>query len=191
MPDPGPERPATPQPADHPEEDQPITKISVVCTGNICRSPMGEVMLAQALRESNNPAHQNITVNSCGLGDWHVGDGADPRAVDELKTHGYDGSKHVAATFGPEHADADLFLAMDKSHASGLKRLGIDPLKIHLFRAFDPASVTVERPHPEVADPYYDSQSDFEEAAREIEAAVPGILEFLDAIAAEGGNPTE
>lgn len=169
-----------PDPVD-PESYPSISKVTVVCTGNICRSPMGEIMLAHALRDSDDPKLQAITINSCGLGDWHVGDGADPRAVEQLKESGYDGSQHVAATFGPEHADADLFLAMDKGHVSGLKRKGVDPELIHLYRGFDPSSVTVAQPHPEVEDPYYGTKSDFAEAAKEIEAAVPGIVEFLSA----------
>lgn len=165
-----------------PESLPPVSLVTVVCTGNICRSPMGEVILADALATSENPEHHKIKVNSCGIGDWHVGDGADSRAVAELQARNHDGSRHIAATFGPEHANADVFLVMDKSHATGLKRLGVDPQKIHLFRAFDPASVTVDRPHPEVADPYYGSEADFTEAASEIEAAVPGIIEFLDSL---------
>lgn len=168
-----------------PDVDKPLTLITVVCTGNICRSPMGEIMLADALSKSDNPRLQQVAVNSCGLGDWHVGDGADPRAVKQLAEDGYDGTSHVAATFGPEHEQADIFLAMDKGHVSGLKRRGVNPQKIHLFRAFDPASVTVKRPHPEVADPYYGTEADFADAAHEIEAAVPGIVEFIDTLLAE------
>lgn len=171
-----------------PDAAKPLSLITVVCTGNICRSPMGEIMLADALAKSGDPRLQKVTVNSCGLGDWHVGDGADPRAVKQLADQGYDGSEHVAATFGPEHEAADIFLAMDKGHVTGLKRRGVDPQKIHLYRAFDPASVTVDRPHPEVADPYYGTEADFASAAEEIEAAVPGIVEFIESILDEQEN---
>src|SRR5699024_2477741 len=131
---------------------------------------MGEMMLGDALAMGDDPRLQNITGHACGLGAWHVVDGADARAVKQLADQGYDGTEHIAATFGPEHEAADIFLAMDKGLVTGLKRQGVDPQKIHLYRAFDPASVTVDRPHPEVADPYYGTEADFASAAEEIEA---------------------
>lgn len=161
-----------------------IKKITVVCTGNICRSPMGDVMLNKALADRGV---SGVTVNSCGLGGWHIGDGADPRAVKELADFGYDGSAHRAAQIGEEHLDADVFLAMDRGHVRGLKGLGVDPAKIYLFRAFDPHSFdATSQPDgvsslkaPEVADPYYDTDEAFTEVAAQIEHAVPGIIDHF------------
>ncbi|WP_426716744.1 low molecular weight protein-tyrosine-phosphatase [Corynebacterium auriscanis] len=163
-------------------------KISVVCTGNICRSPMGEVMLRSALEQAG--LADAVDVNSCGLGGWHVGDGADRRAVAQLKQDGYDGTAHVAAQFGPEHADADMFLAMDHGHVSGLIDNGVDPHKIYLFRAFDPASHTGEiddHNAPEVDDPYYGPDSGFATTAFEINNALPGITNFVRKQVEAGG----
>ncbi|MBC2681169.1 low molecular weight protein-tyrosine-phosphatase [Corynebacterium anserum] len=161
-----------------------ISQITVVCTGNICRSPMGDVMLNKALKEQGIP---DVVVNSCGLGGWHVGDSADPRAVRELQSCGYDGTRHVAAQIGDDHLEADAFLAMDRGHVRGLSRLGVDPAKIYLFRAFDPAVFDAAADSagfhslraPEVADPYYDDAAAFTTVARQIEAAVPGIITNL------------
>lgn len=161
-----------------------IKKITVVCTGNICRSPMGDVMLNKALADAGIT---DVVVNSCGLGGWHVGDGADPRAVRELTDFGYDGSAHRAAQIGDEHLDADVFLAMDRSHVRGLKGLGVDPAKIYLFRAFDPKSFdatsdpvgVASMKAPDVADPYYDEDEAFTEVAAQVEAAVPGIVDHF------------
>lgn len=161
-----------------------ISKITVVCTGNICRSPMGDVMLNKALEDQGIT---DVVVNSCGLGGWHIGDGADPRAVREMESFGYDGSRHVAAQIGEEHRDADAFLAMDRGHVRGLKGLGVDPAKIYLFRAFDPNVFDATNDPaglnslkaPEVADPYYDNDEAFTTVARQVEAAVPGIISQL------------
>lgn len=178
--------------------------ITVVCTGNICRSPMGEVILRAGLEEagiatSHSPAADAaessaaessaaaatpeapasadapVTLNSCGLGGWHIGDGADGRAVDELASLGYDGTAHRAAQLGPEHLGADLFLAMDDGHARGLRNAGVAPERIRLFRSFDANSPA----GAEVADPYYGHRSDFTEVGQQIEAAVPGIVEYV------------
>lgn len=161
-----------------------VKKITVVCTGNICRSPIGDVMLNKALSDAGM---NDVVVNSCGLGGWHVGEGADPRAVRELDSFGYDGSAHRAAQVGEEHLDADVFLAMDRGHVRGLKGLGVDPAKIYLFRAFDPdsfdATSDADNVHslraPEVSDPYYSEDAAFTEVAEQIEAAVPGIVEYF------------
>ncbi|WP_296108160.1 low molecular weight protein-tyrosine-phosphatase [uncultured Corynebacterium sp.] len=176
--------------------------ITVVCTGNICRSPMGEVILRAGLEEagiatSHSPAADAaddaatpgapasaeaaastdapVTLNSCGLGGWHIGDGADGRAVDELASLGYDGKAHRAAQLGPEHLGADLFLAMDDGHVRGLRNAGVAPERIRLFRSFDANSPA----GAEVADPYYGQRSDFTEVGQQIEAAVPGIVEYV------------
>lgn len=169
--------------------------ITVVCTGNICRSPMGEVILRAGLEEagiatshsaaadaaessaagSSASADAPVTLNSCGLGGWHIGDGADGRAVDELASMGYDGTAHRAAQLGPEHLGADLFLAMDDGHVRGLRNAGVAPERIRLFRSFDANSPA----GAEVADPYYGHRSDFTEVGQQIEAAVPGIVEYV------------
>ena len=149
--------------------EQQIRKITVVCTGNICRSPMGDVMLNAALQ---NAGISDVTVNSCGLAGYHIGQHADERAIAEMKRQGYDGSQHIAAQFGPEHEDADVFLAMDRGHVRGLRDQGVDPAKIHLFRSFDPDSPD----GAEVADPYYGTPEDFARVAEEISAALPGLV---------------
>lgn len=176
--------------------------ITVVCTGNICRSPMGEVILRAGLEDagiatSNSPAAEStgatgstgatssagaagsadapVTLNSCGLGGWHIGDGADDRAVDELASLGYDGTTHRAAQLGPAHMGADLFLAMDDGHVRGLRNAGVDADRIRLFRSFDADSPA----GAEVADPYYGLRSDFAEVGQQIEAAVPGIVAYV------------
>lgn len=173
--------------------------ITVVCTGNICRSPMGEVILRAGLEEAgiatrHSPAADAaessaaaatpeapasadapVTLNSCGLGGWHIGDGADGRAVDELASLGYDGTAHRAAQLGPEHLGADLFLAMDDGHVRGLRNAGVAPERIRLFRSFDANSPA----GAEVADPYYGHRSDFTKVEQQIEAAVPGIVEYV------------
>lgn len=164
--------------------EQQIRKITVVCTGNICRSPMGDVMLNAALQDAGIG---NVTVNSCGLAGYHIGQHADERAIAEMKRQGYDGSQHIAAQFGPEHEDADVFLAMDRGHVRGLRDQGVDADRIFLFRAFDAKSFNPEdHPEglhsmeaPEVADPYYEDEAAFTEAAEQIEAAVPGVMKEL------------
>lgn len=147
--------------------------ICVVCTGNICRSPMGEVIIRDALEQAG--LANEVRVSSCGIGGWHVGQGADRRAVAELAHAGYDGTQHVAAKLGPEHQDAQLFLAMDAGHVRDLKARGVYPERIRLLRSFDPNSPK----GAEVADPYYGDASEFVRTREEIEAATPGVVAWV------------
>ena len=47
-------------------------RICVICSGNICRSPMGEVILRQLLDEAG--LGDRVEVDSAGTGGWHAGD---------------------------------------------------------------------------------------------------------------------
>lgn len=133
---------------------------------------MAHVILQSAIEDAG--LDQQVQVSSCGTGGWHVGQQADSRALEELRRAGFDGSWHRAAQLGSEHEDADLFLALDQGHARSLKRSGIPESRIRLVRSFDP-----QADGRDVPDPYYGSQSDFHLALTQIEAAIPGIVDWI------------
>lgn len=56
-----------------------VKNILVVCTGNICRSPLGESLMDKSLSEKNGEKH-NTQVQSAGIGAL-VGHPADPMAI--------------------------------------------------------------------------------------------------------------
>ena len=95
--------------------------ILVVCTGNICRSPMAEILLQQQLRQ----AGRNAEVRSAGVGAL-VHYPADAPAVDRMQARGLDLSEHRARQFTSELARwADLILVMDVRHRDAV--VDIDP----------------------------------------------------------------
>jgi protein-tyrosine phosphatase len=56
--------------------------------GNICRSPPAEaVFRAQASRAG---LKQQLLIDSAGIGDWHVGQPPDSRAIAHGRRRGYD-----------------------------------------------------------------------------------------------------
>jgi protein-tyrosine phosphatase len=133
--------------------------IEVVCTGNICRSPIGEVVLRAKLAEAGI---DDVVVTSSGTGGWHSGDPMDPRAAAALARQGYDGSAHRAREFRSYwFGERDLVLAMDSSHLSTLVRRGGGEvaIPIELFAVTD------------VADPYYGDETDFDEVVTQVEKA--------------------
>lgn len=155
-----------------PHDADPL-HIDFVCTGNICRSPMAEVITRDAVEAAGLAAH--VQVSSCGIGGWHVGQGADRRAVAELRAAGHDGSEHVASQLGPDDLAADLLIALDTGHRSELIARGADEDKVRLLRSFDPDSPA----EASVADPYYGGPEGFTVTRHQIEAAVPGILAWV------------
>jgi protein-tyrosine phosphatase len=124
-----------------------------------------------------------VRVSSAGTGGWHAGDGADHRANRVLRAHGYP-TEHRAAQVCDEHLSADLVVALGRNHMRILTELGVEAGRLRMLRAFDPRSGAHV---PDVEDPYYGDHTDFEEAFRVIEAALPGLHSWVDErLAAEG-----
>ena len=148
--------------------------VTFVCSGNICRSPMAEKIFAEQIRRRG--LAERVRVSSAGTGGWHAGDGADRRANQVLRAHGYP-SEHTAAQFGDDHSAADLVVALGRNHVRLLTELGIAPDRIRLLRSFDPRSPAHAH---DVEDPYYGNLADFEDVFIVIEAALPGLHEWVD-----------
>ncbi len=153
--------------------------MTVVCSGNICRSPMAEVVLQAALADSG--LGDQVVVDSAGTGDWHVGGPADRRAVAMLREHGYDGSAHRAQQFTEQSwsPEPHLVLAADRGHLRRLRRLGDGTEDVRLLRSFDPALAGADERDPELdlPDPYYDGN--FAEVMEMVQAAVPGLVAYV------------
>jgi protein-tyrosine phosphatase len=153
-------------------EQRKRLSVVFVCTGNICRSPMAEVVFADALRREGL-AHR-VQVSSAGTGPWHVGEPADPRAAEVLRRAGY-ACEHVAAQLGPRHLSADLLVALDRGHLAALRRQVAEPERVMLLRSFDqPEGRTLDVP-----DPYYGGKYGFDEVLSLVRAAVPGLLAWV------------
>lgn len=151
--------------------------IDFVCTGNICRSPMAEVIVRDKLAKAGF-GEDAVRVTSSGIGNWHVGHQADHRALAELAAHGYNGEAHRAQQFGAEQFDADLIIALDHNHVSELVARGVPEDKVRLLRSFDPQA---DADDLGVADPYYGGPEGFAVTREQIEAAADGIIAWVRA----------
>jgi protein-tyrosine phosphatase len=150
-----------------------VTHVTFVCSGNICRSPMAELVFRAKLEEAGL---DGVVVSSAGTGGWHVGDPADKRARATLKAHGYP-TAHSASEVGEEHLSADLLLAADDGHLRFLRRKVDEPAKVRLLREFDPSAPD----GAEVPDPYYGGGEGFDEVLGMIERSMPALLDWVRA----------
>ena len=155
-------------------------RIMTVCTGNICRSPVGEYLIRQHAQEAGVP----VTVTSSGISnEEEEGNRIDPRAAAQLTTRGIDPSAHRASVFTVEDFDRnDLILAMDAPHYLRLKSLARndeDKAKIRMMRSFDPKVTTTHLDQLGIYDPWYGSERDFVYTTGLIDAAARGLINHL------------
>ena len=161
-----------------PQTQEPF-RVLFVCLGNICRSPMAEVVFTKMVADAG--LQHRITVESAGTGDWHVGEAAYPTTLAVLSDRGYDGSTHLARKFVRSWFDNfDLLVAMDEMNVKALQQFARKPEdtdKIELLRAFDPASLRYGE--LEVPDPYNAPRDAFEEIFEIVERSSRGLLEHV------------
>lgn len=157
--------------------DRDPYRVIFVCTGNICRSPMAEVVL-RALTEQHGLG-ERVVSRSAGTGDWHVGERADERTLDALTRRGLDGSLHRARQFtAASFTENDLIIALDRTHERILRawaRTEDDEGKVTLLRAYDPHASSMDVP-----DPYYAGPTMFDSVLGMIETATRGLFAQLE-----------
>ncbi len=147
-----------------------------VCTGNICRSPSAEGVARKLLIEAGLDAR--VTVDSAGLGGWHVGDPPDGRAIEYARRRGYDLSAQRARRFSrADFDDFALIVGMDRGHVAQLRarRPGGAAGEVHLFLEF--LAADDPRFGDDVPDPYYGGMADYELSLDLIERGLPGLIE--------------
>src|SRR5262249_28761611 len=135
---------------------------------------MAEKMFAHQLKERG--LTDAVRVTSAGTGGWHAGEPADHRAIHVLREHGYPSAPR-AAQIGDDHVAADLVVALGRNHLRMLNELGIPANRIRMLRSFDPRSGAHAL---DVEDPYYGTHDDFEDVFTVIDAALPGLHEWVD-----------
>ena len=158
--------------------------ITMVCLGNICRSPMAAAVLANKKANLKSPV---ITVDSAGTGPWHIGQGPHPSSKKIWEKAGYK-HEHTAKQFtSNDFFVHDLILVMDSSNYHNVVSLADSDehrSKVFYLRSFDPALKGIDPTSAdffklEVPDPYNQSDEAYEATLAMVERAVDGLLEEL------------
>lgn len=149
-----------------------MTRILMVCMGNICRSPMACAVTRHLATKMGRTAE--IEIDSAGTHAYHVGQRMDARASQLLTQRQYPVGKGRSRQIKPEDFDHfDLILAMDLDNLDNLRRLCPPPQqhKLRLFLSFSP-DLAVQ----EVPDPYYGNLAGFERVLSLCETGARALL---------------
>ncbi len=155
---------------------EPVTRLCFVCLGNICRSPTAAAVMGHLVAEAG--VAERFALESAGTGGWHVGEGADRRAVAEARRRGIEMTHRARQFAARDFVRFDLVLAMDADNARDLRVLAPHPAaaaKIRLLLDFDPASA----PGSSVPDPYFGGPDGFAFVFDLVERACRGLLTAL------------
>lgn len=148
-------------------------KILVVCLGNICRSPAAEVIL----REKSKEHELEVDVDSCGLGDWHVGQKAHSRMIDAAKRRGIELNGRAKQFQNRHFEEFDLILAADQSVLDQLKEMASNPEmeeKLYLYTHFSKL-----RKGEDVPDPYFGDDEGFDAVLDLLEEVLEELIQEL------------
>ncbi|MBL1353336.1 MAG: low molecular weight phosphotyrosine protein phosphatase [Zetaproteobacteria bacterium] len=156
---------------------KPTLRILFVCLGNICRSPLAEIIAKHIANERN--ISQLFHFESAGTGDWHIGAQADPRSIAIAQQHGLDLKKHCAqqvTTHNVHHWD--YLIAMDHENRINLLAMGVPKHKILMMRQFEENIHDINDAQT-VSDPYYGGENGFKDAYKVLNHSTTCLLDEL------------
>lgn len=146
--------------------------VLMVCTGNICRSPMAEGLLRQMLPDALVPF---VSVRSAGTHGLH-GNQAEPFAIEAAAAYGADISGHRARILDAAMVrGADLVLTMEQYHIRKINDLLFFRCKYALMLG----SFSVDRDNPEIEDPYGQALDAYKTCADELATCMPALIDHL------------
>ncbi len=149
-----------------------MTKILMVCLGNICRSPLAEGILKSKVDTSK------IVVDSAGTAGYHVGSLPDSRSIEVAQKHGIDLTDQRCRKFKVEDFEFfDYIYVMDRSNYNDVIALAKSIEEKNKVKLLLKEAARLEV--SEVPDPYYGGTDGFEYVFGLIDHACDQIVDML------------
>jgi|TARA_B100001964_G_scaffold238818_1_gene305007 protein-tyrosine phosphatase len=150
-----------------------VSKILMVCLGNICRSPLAEGILKSKV------THLDVEVDSAGTAAYHIGEQPDIRSIEIAKKYGIGLSNQRARQFSINDFDEfDKIYAMDTSNYANIIALARDESdrdKVDLI-----LNEIIPTAFKSVPDPYYGGSNGFQNVCQMLDEACDKIVENLE-----------
>ncbi|MCF6167828.1 low molecular weight protein-tyrosine-phosphatase [Lutibacter sp.] len=150
-----------------------MTKILMVCLGNICRSPLAEGILKSKIYNFKT------SVDSAGTGSYHIGELPDKRSIDVAKLNGIDITDQKARAFSVNDFDNfDIIYVMDNlnyKNVIALARNENDKSKVKLI-----LNEVFPGENLDVPDPYNGGSFGFKNVYRMLHEACEVIAEKIN-----------
>jgi protein-tyrosine phosphatase len=150
--------------------------ITVVCTGNTCRSPMAEVLLKKRLAEKlgcklEQLEERGVMVMSAGVAAMSGGRAAE-NAIEVMHKHGLDLSGHESQPLSDRMVKyADLLLTMTRGHREAI---------LAQWPEAKDRTFTIGRERGDVSDPIGGSFEHYERCANQIDALVQQWVQEIE-----------
>lgn len=155
-----------------------MLRVLILCHGNICRSPLAEVLLEAAVAADPELAGR-VSVSSAGTSDEHEGEGMHANSAALLAQRGMR-TQHRARRLTTAIAERqDLILVADRFNLRDGRAIAATTEKkptVRLLRDFDPHAIGED-----LDDPWGFPITAYERTVLKIEAAIPGLLAELKA----------
>ena len=154
----------------------PKHRLLFICLGNICRSPAAEGVMKAKVHAAK--LDDQFSIDSAGIGDWHVGQLPDSRMRERGARRGYRLDSRARQIRQSDFEDFDLLLVMDRENYRIITSKAPDEesrKKVRMLTDY----LQEHKNTNIVPDPYYGDLSDFDYALDLIEDACDGLLEQL------------
>ena len=152
-----------------------MPSILLVCTANICRSPMAEGVLRKLLADAGRD--KEFEIDSAGTHDYHVGKPPFEKAMEAAHRRGYKIDHLVSRRVTPRDFDHfDAILAMDRGNLASLKTIAPTRCKDKLELLLEYGDKHYGK---DIPDPYGQKEKAFETALDMIEDGCRGLVAFV------------
>lgn len=149
-----------------------MTKILMVCLGNICRSPLAEGILKSKLPKDK------FVIDSAGTASYHIGSPPDRRAMNIAEKNGLDISSLRGRQFSIDDFERfDYIYVMDESNYNNVMALARNEEDRNKVRFI--LNETYPDQNYDVPDPYYGGTEGFENVFKMLDEACDVIAASL------------